>query len=62
MEVAFLSYRIYSDTNNLKFKKLMIPTASTVNTLKNQLLINNLLSYFATDCILDIKVITAYHV
>lgn len=27
--------------------------ASTVNTRKNQLLINNLLSYFATDCILD---------
>ena len=25
--------------------------ASTVNTRKNQLLINNLLSYFATDCI-----------
>lgn len=30
--------------------------------LQNQLLINNLLSYFATDCILDIKVISAYRV
>ena len=36
----------------MKLKKVMIATASTVNTLKNQLLINNLLSYFATDCIL----------
>ena len=52
MAVAIQKPPLSSDTNNWKLKKVMIVTASTVNTLKNQLLINNLLSYFATDCIL----------
>ena len=51
MAVAIQKPPLSSDTNNWKLKKVMIVTASTVNTLKNQLLINNLLSYFATDCI-----------
>ena len=46
MAVAIQKPPLSSDTNNWKLKKVMIVTASTVNTLKNQLLINNLLSYF----------------
>lgn len=39
MAVAIQKPPLSSDTNNWKLKKVMIVTASTVNTLKNQLLI-----------------------
>lgn len=42
MAVAIQKPPLSSDTNNWKLKKVIIVTASTVNTLKNQLLINNL--------------------